>query len=88
MPRSDRGGDRRALARAITLVESTRDDHAEQAAELLATVLPDTGGAVRVGISGRTVSPPLYESMELLGRERSLSRLTAARARTEQPSAG
>ena len=47
-----RSGDRRALARAITLVESTRDDHAEQAAEVLAAVLPGTGGAVRVGISG------------------------------------
>jgi glutamyl-tRNA synthetase len=30
---------------------------------------------VRVAVTGRTVSPPLYESMELLGRERSLSRL-------------
>ena len=47
-----RSGDRRALARAITLVESTREDHAEQAAEVLAAVLPGTGGAVRVGISG------------------------------------
>jgi glutamyl-tRNA synthetase len=32
---------------------------------------------VRVAISGRTISPPLYESMELLGRERSLTRLRA-----------
>jgi len=32
---------------------------------------------VRVAVSGRTVSPPLYESMELLGRERSLGRLRA-----------
>ncbi|TCK20864.1 glutamate--tRNA ligase [Pseudonocardia endophytica] len=32
---------------------------------------------IRVAISGRTVSPPLYESMELLGRERSLARLGA-----------
>ena len=32
---------------------------------------------VRVAVTGRTVSPPLYESMELLGRERSLSRLRA-----------
>lgn len=32
---------------------------------------------VRVAVSGRTVSPPLYESMELLGRERSLARLRA-----------
>jgi len=47
-----RSGDRRALARAITLVESTRDDHGEQATEVLAAVLPDTGGAVRVGVSG------------------------------------
>jgi glutamyl-tRNA synthetase len=31
-------------------------------------------------VTGRTVSPPLYESMELLGRDRSLSRLRAARA--------
>ncbi len=36
-------------------------------------------GPVRVAISGRTVSPPLYESMELLGREASLARLAAAR---------
>ncbi|MQA14145.1 MAG: glutamate--tRNA ligase [Pseudonocardiaceae bacterium] len=35
---------------------------------------------VRVAVTGRTVSPPLYESMELLGRERSLRRLNAARA--------
>jgi glutamyl-tRNA synthetase len=34
-------------------------------------------GPVRVAVSGRTVSPPLYESMELLGRERSLQRLRA-----------
>jgi glutamyl-tRNA synthetase len=45
-------------------------------------------GPVRVAISGRTVSPPLYESMELLGRERTLDRLTAARALTEGSSAG
>jgi glutamyl-tRNA synthetase len=33
---------------------------------------------LRVAITGRTVSPPLFESMELLGRERSLARLRAA----------
>ena len=37
-------------------------------------------GPVRVAVTGRTVSPPLYESMELLGRETSLRRLRAARA--------
>jgi glutamyl-tRNA synthetase len=36
-------------------------------------------GPVRVAISGRTVSPPLYESIELLGRERTLARLDRAR---------
>jgi LAO/AO transport system kinase len=45
-------GDRRALARAITLVESTRSDHRAQAAEVLDRVLAKTGAAVRVGISG------------------------------------
>ncbi|AXK76142.1 glutamate--tRNA ligase [Mycolicibacterium neoaurum] len=35
-------------------------------------------GPLRVAITGATVSPPLFESMELLGRERSLARLTAA----------
>jgi LAO/AO transport system kinase len=45
-------GDRRALARAITLVESTRDDHRDDAEQLLVDVLPHTGGSTRIGISG------------------------------------
>jgi len=45
-------GDRRALARGITLVESTRADHRAQANELLAALLPSTGNSIRVGISG------------------------------------
>lgn len=45
-------GDRRALARAITLAESTRADHREQAESLLATLLPHCGGSIRIGISG------------------------------------
>lgn len=47
-----RSGDRRALARAITLVESTRADHRDEAVALLDALLPATGGAARVGISG------------------------------------
>jgi glutamyl-tRNA synthetase len=35
-------------------------------------------GPVRVAITGRRVSPPLFESMELLGRDRSLARLRSA----------
>jgi LAO/AO transport system kinase len=46
------GGDRRALARAITLAESTRDDHRADAVDLLDAVLPKSGGALRVGVSG------------------------------------
>ena len=45
-------GERRALARAITLTESTRADHRARADTLLDALLPHTGGAVRVGISG------------------------------------
>ena len=45
-------GDRRALARAITLVESTRADHRAKTEALLARLLPHTGGAVRIGVSG------------------------------------
>jgi glutamyl-tRNA synthetase len=37
-------------------------------------------GAVRVAVTGRRVSPPLFESLELLGRERSLARLASAQA--------
>jgi LAO/AO transport system kinase len=47
-----RAGSRRALAKAITLVESTRPDHQQQAQRLLEQLLPHTGQAVRVGISG------------------------------------
>ncbi len=44
--------DRRALAKAITLVESTRADHQRQAQALLEALLPRTGGSLRAGISG------------------------------------
>jgi LAO/AO transport system kinase len=45
-------GDRRALAKAITLVESTRRDHQLQGRELINALLPRTGRSIRVGISG------------------------------------
>ena len=47
-----RDGRRAALARAITLVESQRDDHQAQAGALLEALLPWTGRATRVGITG------------------------------------
>jgi LAO/AO transport system kinase len=47
-----RAGDRRALARAITLIESTRADHEVEAAALVDELLPYAGGAARLAISG------------------------------------
>ena len=52
LARDIRAGDRRALAKAITLVESTRADHHESAQRLLELLLPSTGRAARVGITG------------------------------------
>jgi LAO/AO transport system kinase len=47
-----RSGNRAAVARAITLVESRRADHRAQAQALLAELLPYAGGARRVGVTG------------------------------------
>ncbi|MBW0012059.1 methylmalonyl Co-A mutase-associated GTPase MeaB [Mycobacterium sp.] len=47
-----RDGDRAALPRAITLLESTRADHREQAQKLLLALTPEAGEAHRVGITG------------------------------------
>ncbi len=70
-------GDRRALAQAITLIESTRADHRERADALLAEVLPHTGKSVRLGITG---VPGVGKStfierfgLSLIGRGRSLA---------------
>ena len=45
-------GDRRALAQAITLVESTRSDHRAAANDLLEQLIPLAGKSIRLGISG------------------------------------
>src|ERR1043166_8891571 len=47
-----RAGSRSALARAITLIESRRADHQATARDLVQALLPDTGKAIRVGITG------------------------------------
>lgn len=47
-----RSGDRAVLARAITLIESRKAEHRKLAQELLQALLPDTGGAHRIGITG------------------------------------
>ncbi|MCL2011329.1 MAG: methylmalonyl Co-A mutase-associated GTPase MeaB [Cystobacterineae bacterium] len=45
-------GERRALAKAITLIESSRADHRSRANALLKALLPHTGHSIRLGISG------------------------------------
>ncbi|CCE09182.1 putative LAO/AO transport system kinase, argK family [Bradyrhizobium sp. STM 3843] len=52
LARDLRAGQRAALARAITLVESRRADHQAAARELVQAVLPQTGQGIRVGITG------------------------------------
>ena len=52
LARELRSGHRAALARAITLIESRRADHQAAARDLVQALLPDTGKAVRVGITG------------------------------------
>ncbi|MBN9618603.1 MAG: glutamate--tRNA ligase, partial [Actinobacteria bacterium] len=71
-----------ALA-ALEVLDTWTTAEIEQA--LRAALVDDLGlkprnafGPVRVAVTGNTVSPPLFESMELLGRERSLRRLRAA----------
>lgn len=45
-------GDRRSLAKAVTLVESARADHRAKAEALIAEIMPHTGKALRIGLSG------------------------------------
>ncbi|MBH0237069.1 methylmalonyl Co-A mutase-associated GTPase MeaB [Methylobrevis albus] len=52
LARGIRAGDRAMLARAITLVESRKPAHQALARELLQELLAETGGALRVGITG------------------------------------
>nr|WP_239580124.1 glutamate--tRNA ligase [Microlunatus panaciterrae] len=74
-----------AAAEALRTVESF--DHASIEAALRAALIEGLGlkpkvafGPVRVAITGRKISPPLFESLELLGRESALTRVAAARA--------
>jgi len=73
---------RRAMLKLETLTEwSTAAIQEALQAELVEAMglkPRNAFGPVRVAISGRRVSPPLFESMELLGRDRSLSRLQSA----------
>ena len=76
------------LDAAVSVLTDLRSWTAEDVQETLQAALVDglglkprvAYGPVRVAVTGRTVSPPLFESIELLGRERTLERLRAARA--------
>jgi LAO/AO transport system kinase len=50
--RQVRAGDRRAVAKAITLLESTRSDRASLGEQILESVVSESGNAIRVGITG------------------------------------
>jgi LAO/AO transport system kinase len=52
LARAIRAGERAGLARAITLIESKRGDHRKSAHGLVQELLPQTGNAVRLGITG------------------------------------
>jgi len=77
------------LDAAITALDGVTDWTAADIEEALKTALLEglelkprkAFGPIRVAVTGATVSPPLFESLELLGRDRSLSRLREARAR-------
>jgi glutamyl-tRNA synthetase len=83
----DAGGTRKALLAAYETL-SEMDDFSHEAQELaLRTLADDLGlkagqlfGAVRMAVTGQSVSPPLFETMAILGRESSLKRIQAAAA--------
>lgn len=62
-----------AMERAAVTAGITKDDGSPQMAK--------ASGPVRVAVTGRRVGPPLWESIEALGPDRTLARLTAARSR-------
>jgi glutamyl-tRNA synthetase len=71
---------------ALGAIEEWRADEIETALKVallenLALKPRKAFGPIRVAVTGSTVSPPLFESLELLGRDRSLARLRAGRAR-------
>ena len=80
------------LVAAVASLEPLEQWHADNIKDALEAVLIGELGLkprnayapLRVAITGRTVSPPLFESMELLGRERSMARLRRAAASAEK----
>jgi len=75
---------RRALAAAEWKAEAL-EGRCREVAEGLGLSASKVFMCLRVAVTGSRVSPPLFESMELLGRERTLRRLEVALARLEEP---
>jgi glutamyl-tRNA synthetase len=77
------------LTAGIAALEQLDDWRTEAIEAALRTALIDdlglkprvAFGPLRVGVSGRRISPPLFESMEILGKESTLTRLRALAAR-------
>jgi len=79
-------GAKEVLQRSLKELESINNwTHADIEAALRTSLIEEMGlkpriafGAVRIATTGSTISPPLFESMELLGKAASLARITAA----------
>ena len=80
-----------ALRRALEVLGSLEDFDARSLEALLRPLTAELGlstrqlfGALRVATTGRAAAPPLFETMEVLGRRRCLARIEAAAERLEQ----
>jgi glutamyl-tRNA synthetase len=74
-----------AVSTALAKLEQIRPWKAEAMEEMMRAQAVELGlkpgpffGLFRVAVTGRTVSPPLFETMEVLGKERSLTRIRTA----------
>ena len=64
------------------------EQHCREAAEATGMKAGDFFSPIRVAVTGRTISPPLFGSLELLGRDRALARIDAALAKLAPVTAG
>jgi glutamyl-tRNA synthetase len=59
------------------------EERCREAAEAAGMKAGDFFSPVRVAVTGRTITPPLFASLEMLGRDRSLARIDSALAKLE-----
>lgn len=86
LPKVTDGASKEVLKRALSeLTQLTSWDHVRIEAALRASLIEELGlkpriafGSVRIATTGSTISPPLFESMELLGKDVALARISAA----------